>query len=75
MQIYIFESEVQKVLRAFAADPAGSKLPAQFKPWHAIAVIAPGKAPPYRLPRKAIEDAIEEHGFQLWRKRAKPTPA
>jgi len=74
MRIYIFESELQKGLRAFAGDLTGSKLPDQFRPWHPVGVIGPGNKPPYQLPRKATEDAIEDHGFQLWRKRASPKP-
>lgn len=75
MQIYIFKSELRKGLRAFAGDLAGSKLPHQFRPWHAVGVIGPGKKPPHRLPRQAIEKAIEDHGFQLWRMRAKTASA
>jgi len=75
MRLYVFKSELQKGLRAFAADVAGSKLPPQFRPWHAIGVIAPGKDPPHQLSRSAIEKALDERGFQLWRKRAKPKPA
>jgi hypothetical protein len=71
MRIYIFKSEAQSGLRAFAGDIAGSKLPDQFRPWHAVGVIAPDKAPPHALSRPHIEKAIQEHGFQLWRKKAK----
>ena len=69
MRIYMFKSELQKGLHAFAADLTGSRLPAQFQPWHATGVIAPGKDPPHQLSRNTIEKAIEAHGFQLWRKR------
>jgi hypothetical protein len=67
MRLYIFKSDVKSELRAFAADVAGSKLPDQFRPWHAIGIVGPGKDPPHRLSRKEIERAIETHGFQLWR--------
>ena len=70
MRIYMFKSEAQTDLRAFAGDLAGSKLPAQFAPWHITGVIGPGNEPPYRLPRGDIEKAIEGRGFQLWRKRS-----
>ncbi len=67
MRIYIFKSEVNEGLRAFASDPGGAKLPDQFRPWHAIGVVGPDKDPPHALPRKEIETAIDLQGFQLWR--------
>jgi hypothetical protein len=67
MRLYIFKSDAKSELRAFAADLTGSKLPDQFRPWHAIGIVGPGKDPPHRLSRQDIEHAIEMHGFQLWR--------
>jgi hypothetical protein len=75
MRIYVFKSELQKGLRAFAGDLAGSKLPSQFGPWHAVGVIGPDRDPPHQLPRNEIEKALENPGFQLWRKKAKTKPA
>ena len=68
MRIYMFKSDAQTDLRAFAGDLAGSKLPTQFAPWHVTGVIGPDNAPPYRLSRDEIEKAIDSRGFQLWRK-------
>lgn len=70
-RIYIYKSETNNGLRAFAGDPTGSKLPDQFRPWHAIGVIRADKEPPHNLSREAIEKAIETHGFQLWRVKRK----
>ena len=70
MRIYVFKSEPNEGLRAFASDLAGAKLPAQFRPWHAIGIVGPDKDPPHRLSRKDIERAIDTHGFQLWRMKA-----
>lgn len=67
MRLYIFKSDTSAELRAFAADPAGSKLPARFRPWHAVGVVGPEKAPPHNLSRDTIEKAIADAGFQLWR--------
>ena len=67
MRIYVFKSEANEELRAFASDLAGATLPDQFRPWHAIGVIGPDKDPPHNLPREEIETAINLHGFQLWR--------
>jgi hypothetical protein len=69
MQLYIFKSDAKSDLRAFAGDVTGSKLPDKFRPWHAIGIVAPEKAPPHGLARKDIEQAIGTHGFQLWRLR------
>ena len=67
MRLYIFKSDAKSELRAFAADVTGSKLPDQFRPWHAIGVVGADKAPPHRLSRQQIERAIYTQGFQLWR--------
>jgi hypothetical protein len=75
MNIYIFKSETKSELHAFAGDPQGSKLPSQFRPWHAIGVVAAGKALPHRMPRASVEDAIESQGFQLWRFKPKAAEA
>jgi hypothetical protein len=67
MRIFIFKSDGKPELRAFAGDSAGSKLPQQHGPWHAVGVVRPDTDPPHRLPRTTIEKAIDEQGFQLWR--------
>jgi hypothetical protein len=67
MRLYIFKSDANAELRAFAADPAGSKLPERFRPWHAVGVVGAEKAPPHQLSRDTIEKAIADAGFQLWR--------
>jgi len=70
MRIYIFKSEAGTGLRAFAGEPAGSKLPDQFRPWHAVGVIPAEKAPPHNLSRGTIEKVINSDGYQLWRVKA-----
>ena len=67
MRIFVFKSDMNENLRAFAGDLLGSKLPTQFRPWHAIGTIAPDKDPPHKFSRKQIEEAINGQGFQLWR--------
>ena len=67
MRLYIFKSEVNGTLRAFAGDVAGTKLPDQFKPWHAVGVVGVDRDPPFALSREVIEKAIDAQGFQLWR--------
>lgn len=71
MRIYVFKSETKDDLRAFAGDVAGSKLPDQFRPWHAVGVINPDRKPPHNLSRATIEKAIADRGFQLWRMKPK----
>lgn len=68
MRIFIFKSDVSPRLRAFGGDLVGSQLPKQFSPWRAIGAIAPDREPPYNLSRRVIETAINECGYQLWRK-------
>jgi hypothetical protein len=67
MRIFIFKSEAKPDLRAFGGDLTGSQLPKQFRPWRAIGAIAPDGDPPHELSRDAIEAAIKDQGFQLWR--------
>jgi hypothetical protein len=67
MRIYIFKSEANDSLCAFAGDAEGSKLPAQFAPWHSEGVIEASRAPPHGFSRIRIEGAIRVSGFQLWR--------
>lgn len=67
MHIYIFKSETRMELRAFAGDPAGSKLPQRHGPWTGIGVVRPEGNPPHGFSRVAIERAINGEGFQLWR--------
>ncbi len=67
MPIYIFKSETNDALHAFAGDLEGSKLPAQFAPWQLAGTVRPGEVPPHNFSRFRIESAIKLHGFQLWR--------
>ena len=67
MRIFIFRSEKSPDLRAFSDDQDGNKLPAQFKPWHAIGVVRPESVPPHNLRRDVIEASIISVGYQLWR--------
>ena len=67
MRLYIFKSEKTNDLRAFAAEPDGSKLPRNHGPWTVVGVVGEDKAPPHNFSRVAIEKAIDGNGFQLWR--------
>jgi hypothetical protein len=67
MRMYIFKSETRPGLCAFAADQAGSRLPDQHGPWTVTGVVGPTSAMPHNISREAIEQAIDAHGFQMWR--------
>jgi hypothetical protein len=58
MRIFIFKSDTNPGLRAFSDDLERNKLPAQFRPWHAIGVIRPESPPPHNLSRDVIEASI-----------------
>jgi hypothetical protein len=73
MRIFVFKSDMNSNLRAFSGDLDGSKLPTQFRPWHAIGAIAPDKDPPHKFSREQIEEAINDQGFQLWRMKTAAT--
>lgn len=67
MRIFIFKSDTNPNLGAFAGELAGLKLPGQFKPWRAVGAVAPDRDPPYNLSRAVIEAAIAARGYQLFR--------
>jgi len=67
MPIFIFKSEINNALYAFAGDLEGSKLPVQFAPWQQAGTVSLGEPPPHNFSRFRIESAIKLHGFQLWR--------
>lgn len=57
MRIFMFKSEVRLALNAFAADEAGSALPANHGPWTATGVIGPKAVPPHGIARGTVEQA------------------
>jgi len=67
MPIYIFKSETNEALFAFAGDLEGSRLPAKFGPWQPSGSVRSGDPPPHNFSRFKIESAIKLQGFQLWR--------
>jgi hypothetical protein len=67
VRIYIFKSETRKELCAFTDDPAGSKLPKNHGPWTVTGIVGATSAPPHKISRPAIEQAIASEGFQMWR--------
>jgi hypothetical protein len=67
MRLFMFESDANGGLRAFAGDSGGSDFPEQFRPWREIGVVRPESAAPFNLSRDTIGNAISSHGFQLWR--------
>jgi hypothetical protein len=75
MRFFIFKSESNDDLRAFAGDSAGGRLPSKFGPWHAIGVVRDDKDPPHKLDRDTIEQAISSQGFQLYRFKPKKAAA
>ena len=71
MRIFIFKSQANSALRAFAGEAGGQKLPSQFGPWHAIGVIRDDKEPPFNVKRDVIEKAIAGDGYQLFKMKSK----
>ncbi|HJS06498.1 MAG TPA: hypothetical protein VJ809_02535 [Pirellulales bacterium] len=67
MRIFIFKSELGGGLCAFAADSDTRILPPRHGPWHAVGVVRADANPPYNLKRDVIEQAIANHGYQLFR--------
>ena len=67
MRLFMFKSESNRGLHAFALDSRGEQLPSRHGPWTAVGVVREDKDPPYRISRKAIEKSITDHGFQLYK--------
>jgi hypothetical protein len=67
IRIFIFKSEARPDLRAFGGDLAGISLPSQFKPWRVVGAVAPNQELPYKISRVAVQTAIKDSGFQLFR--------
>jgi hypothetical protein len=67
MRLFMFKSEGNRGLRAFAGAPGADKLPSRFGPWTAVGVVREDKDPPHNMKRDLIEKGISEQGFQLYR--------
>lgn len=67
MRLFMFKSESNRELRAFAADPGGEQLPSRHGPWTAVGVVSEEKAPPHAMSRASIEQGISDQGFQLYK--------
>jgi len=70
MRIFMFSSQSKDGLNAFAGDAEGSKLPQRYAPWGIVGVLQARQNPPHNFSRRAIEAAISDAGFQLWRTKA-----
>ena len=67
MRLFMFKSESNRELRAFAADPGAAKLPTRHGPWTAVGVVREDKDPPHNMKRELIEKGIADQGFQFYR--------
>jgi len=75
MRLFMFKSDANGELRAFAADPGGERLPSRHGPWRAVGVVRADKDPPHNMSRAAIQKGIAEQGFQLYRMKPKKASA
>jgi hypothetical protein len=67
MRLFMFKSEGNLGLHAFASDAGGEQLPSRHGPWTAAGVVREDKDPPYRMSREVIEKTIADQGFQLYK--------
>jgi len=67
MRIYMFRSETKPELQAFAGDEVGTMLPKNHGPWKVTGIVGTTSEPPHKISRDTIEEAIDTHGFQMWR--------
>jgi hypothetical protein len=70
-RFFIFRSGASDNMNAFSYDRTGERLPAKWKPWTNIGVVRPDQRPPHNLDRDAIEAALAQQGFALWRMKEK----
>jgi hypothetical protein len=66
--LYMFRSEKNAELNAFAASASGERLPPKYAPWIGTGSLSPHAAPPFGLSRAAVEKGVAANGFQLWRR-------
>lgn len=66
VRLFIFKSE-SGALRAFTGELDTRVLPSHHGPWHPVGVVGPDAEPPHNFKRDAIERAIADRGFQLFR--------
>ena len=71
MRLFMFTSQAKEDLHAFAGDESGTKLPAKYAPWGLTGTLNSRETPPHKFNRKAIEQAVSNEGFQLWRMKPK----
>jgi hypothetical protein len=68
--LYIFRSDKNSDMCAFAFDALGSALPDKLAPWTSIGTVLPGRSPPHGLSRSGAEERIRSEGYVLWRLKA-----
>jgi hypothetical protein len=69
MVIFTFVSSKKPGLFAFASDQSGRQLPERHGPWKLTGRINRDAVLPHELDRSAVEEALGEAGFQMWRLR------
>jgi hypothetical protein len=75
MRLFMFKSESNRALHAFAGEPGGQQLPTRHGPWTAVGVVREDKEPPHKMSRGVIEQSIADQGFQLYRMKPKKAVA
>ncbi|HEY5966287.1 MAG TPA: hypothetical protein VIU42_19910 [Xanthobacteraceae bacterium] len=69
MRLFMFKSDTNRELYAFAGEPGGQQLPSRHGPWTAVGVVRDDKEPPHKMSRPVIEKSIADQGFQLYKKK------
>ncbi len=67
--IYLYRSAKIEGLFCFSNDPGPEKLPGSLSPWRRFGLVKPGENLPHGLERADITASIEEHGYQLYRRK------
>jgi hypothetical protein len=67
--IYLYRSMKTKGLFCFSTDPAPDSLPQSLSPWRRHGLVKPNEKLPHGLERAAIAPSINEHGYQLYRRK------
>ena len=71
MRLFMFKSDTNGELFAFAEEAGGRQLPSRHGPWTAVGVVRDDKDPPHGISRVTIEQSIADQGFQLYKKTKK----
>jgi hypothetical protein len=72
--IYLYRSAKTEGLFCFSTDPKPDSLPQKLSPWRRFGLVKPNEMLPHGLDRETIMPGIQEHGYQMYRRKPSRSP-